>query len=198
MLKFKLLLMSINLFFFLIKLCIYFCRMTAAKYMNKRNVVIVILKSCKNSQFALLVCFRQMVRIYSNVILKQLYEIWLIPKTVDVLCNLAGCGCMQTGAGRGTLGAFLRSAGRHASLTVVVLFRYSCLISLVSAVGSILGLEEKKKHPLYKKDYVLWKACDIRIWPVCTNCCIINVKTHTCCGEHSFPDWRGADDSRST
>lgn len=150
LLKFKLLLMSINLFFFLIKLCIYFCRMTAAKYMNKRNVVIVILKSWKNSQFALLVCFRQMVRIYSNVIFKQLYEIWLIPKTVDVLCNLAGCGCMQTGAGRGTLGAFLRSAGRHASLTVVVLFRYSCLISRVSAVGSILGLEKKKtKNTLY-------------------------------------------------
>lgn len=60
---------------------------------------------------------------------------------------------MQTGAGRGTLGAFLCSAGQHASLTVVVLFRYSCLISRVSSVGSILGL--KKKPSLYKKDYVL-------------------------------------------
>lgn len=123
-----------------------------------------------------------MERIYLNVIFENLDEIWLIPKTVDVLCNLAHCGCKHTGAGRGTQGAFLRSAGQHASLTVV-LFRYSCLISCVFSLCRFYpGFKKRReKTPsLYKKDYVLWKACDIRKWPVGTDQCIIHVRTHAC------------------
>lgn len=89
-------------------------------------------------------------------------------------------------------GVILCSACQHASLTVLVLFRYSCYISHVLSLGPILSL---KKYHLHKKDYVLSKKkqknppCDIRIW--CTNRCNPDTEgMHTyctlSCQQHSF------------
>lgn len=96
----------------------------------------------------------------------------------------------------------LCSACQHASLTVLVLFRYSCYISHVLSLGPILSL--KKKYHLHKKDYVLSKPPpprDIRIW--CTNRCNPDAEgMHTyctlSCQQHSFhpppiaPPWERA------
>lgn len=77
----------------------------------------------------------------------------------------------------------LCSACQHASLTVLVLFRYSCHISHVLSLGPIQGKKKKKTPTIYIRRIMCFeKPCDIRIWLVCTNrysSNIIGTHTHT-------------------
>lgn len=100
----------------------------------------------------------------------SLYEVWLITKTacrvyssplrshVNELCVLKLLLWWRYTESS----VILCSACQHASLTVLVLFRYSCYISHVLSLGPIPSF--KKKYHLHKKDYVLSKKKQQTLW----------------------------------
>lgn len=122
-----------------------------------------------------------------------------------VVCKQAVCRSSLLWWGYTESSIILCSACQHASLTVLVLFRYSCHISHVPSLGPIQG--KKKKTSIYIRRIMCFeKPCDIRIWLVCTNCCdsniIIGAHSHRhiylfiyCtlwCQQHSIPPWQEA------